>query len=155
MTDVPPRYPRGYLHVVEETQRDISDWCHARKLRLACHSEGCERPRYKDMRMCLGHEVMALQRQCVGEEFKLRLAAITGTTSSRRLAAAIRERIDAQGWSQGEWTSMVGIPQSSGSKAIRDPDAHRVTFRKIAAHFGFEEMRDGSFRKRASAGRAA
>ena len=130
-------------------------WLACRREALQCASEGCKRERYKDMRMCLGHQVMEVYETYQGEEFRVRLAAITGTTSSRRLAAAIRERIDAHGWSQAEWTSMIGIPQSSGSKAIRDPDGHVPTFEKIASHFGFERMKDGSYRKRAVNGRAA
>lgn len=136
------------------TADTMRHWWLCRRQAMQCGSVGCPHPRYNDGRMCLGHQVLGAPRAVSRAGIHVSSDTDHRHDDDATPGVRIRERIDAQGWSQGEWTAMVGIPQSSGSKAIRDPDAHRVTFRKIANHFGFEEQRDGSFRKR-SVGRAA
>ena len=148
MSDLNTRPPKPSATLLFGGRADVhAQWCWEYRLRKRCHGDGCMHPRYHDEQLCLGHTVLRLMAEFQGD-YLVRLQQLSETVTTRRLAAWIRDRIDERGWQLIEWTAIVGVAVSSGSKAIRDPDRHRVTFVKIAAHWGYVPEGAGHWRKR-------
>ncbi|MCW6512118.1 hypothetical protein [Lichenifustis flavocetrariae] len=111
------------------------------------YGKPCGRTLFAETDRCLGHTVDAFKAEF--EDWKLRLALITESSTPRRLAAAIRQRIETHRWTLAEWSEAVGLPQSTAYKALASPDDHPKSFAKIASHFGFDfDAALGVYRRR-------